>query len=160
MDWLTTYSAAVASIVKIHYISMCSLTEDLLYDYSNLTIWTVVECNVSIIAASLPCVRPLVKKCLGSSGTITSNFVRETPEIRPEDRNLLNLLPYSRRKPSLIARFGVSSPPLAPDDSVRWMYACASQSIAAQLEREPGVSVKCPTSPEPEREFIAATVLS
>jgi len=40
---------------------------DWLWDSRNITIWTVVECNVGIIAGNLPCMKPLFRTILGST---------------------------------------------------------------------------------------------
>jgi hypothetical protein len=130
---------------------------DLIYNYSNLTIWTVVECNIGIIAASLPCMRPLVKKFLGSTGIYAS---RETQGVRQEGQYLCigggyyrkparlterNLLQRSRRKTGLIAKLEVGSSSLkrlVPEDSVSRMYAYASQSIA-RVDQKPGLPIDC-----------------
>jgi hypothetical protein len=155
-ELLTTQSAAIASMIKLHYIFSYGKTGDLIYDYSSLTIWTVVECNIGIIVASLPCMRPLVKKCLSSSGTYVS---KEAREMRHESQYLRvnggyyskparvterNLLQCSRRKTGIVAKLeGVGSPSLkclVPEDSVSRMYAYASQSIA-QMDQKPRLPI-------------------
>lgn len=60
-------SAAVASIVKASYLGSYGLTGDFLWDSVNLTIWTAAECNVGILAGSIPSLKPLFKAILQSS---------------------------------------------------------------------------------------------
>ncbi|KAH8732978.1 hypothetical protein GQ44DRAFT_781737 [Phaeosphaeriaceae sp. PMI808] len=59
--------ATVAAIVKLSYITSYGRSGDWLWDSRNLTIWTVVECNVAIIAGSLPALKPLFRSALGST---------------------------------------------------------------------------------------------
>jgi len=59
--------ACAAGIVKSAYISNYGKTGDFLWDSANLTIWYSVECNVGIVAACLPCLKPLFKRILDSS---------------------------------------------------------------------------------------------
>lgn len=40
---------------------------DLLFDSADITIWTTVEISVAMIAGSVPCLKPLFKKCLDLS---------------------------------------------------------------------------------------------
>ncbi|KAI9675737.1 MAG: hypothetical protein M1817_001104 [Caeruleum heppii] len=53
--------ACVAACIKSVYIVNYGKTGDFLWDSAGLTIWTVTECNLGIIAASLPPTRPLFK---------------------------------------------------------------------------------------------------
>lgn len=59
--------ATAAAAVKIGYLPNYGKTGDLLWDSRNITIWTVVECNVGIIAGNLPCLKPLFRRVLGST---------------------------------------------------------------------------------------------
>ncbi|KAI1654375.1 hypothetical protein F4813DRAFT_371585 [Daldinia decipiens] len=59
--------ACAAAIVKAVFISNYGKTGDFLWDSANLTIWIVVETNTGIIAASLPCIKPMFKTMLHSS---------------------------------------------------------------------------------------------
>ncbi|KAH7117503.1 hypothetical protein EDB81DRAFT_818667 [Dactylonectria macrodidyma] len=58
--------ACAAAVVKLVYITNYGKVGDWLWDSRNLTIWTAVELNVGIIAGSLPCLRPILKRFLGS----------------------------------------------------------------------------------------------
>ncbi|KAF5618743.1 integral membrane protein family [Fusarium sp. NRRL 52700] len=60
-------SATAAAIVKITYISNYGKHGDFLFDSSDLTIWTTVEICVAIIAACIPCLKPLFKAVLHGS---------------------------------------------------------------------------------------------
>lgn len=53
--------------MKASYISTYGRTGDWLWDSRNLTIWTVVESNIGIIAGNLPCLKPLFRVVLGST---------------------------------------------------------------------------------------------
>ncbi|OOF95097.1 hypothetical protein ASPCADRAFT_515605 [Aspergillus carbonarius ITEM 5010] len=63
--------ACAAAIVKLSVLPNYGRTGDLLWDYSTLTIWVVVESNMGIIAGSLPTLKPLFKQVLGSYGSQT-----------------------------------------------------------------------------------------
>ena len=60
-------SATVAALVKASYLPSYGKTGDWLWDSQNLTIWTVVESNVGIIAGNLPCLKPLFRVVLGGT---------------------------------------------------------------------------------------------
>ncbi|MCJ1363414.1 hypothetical protein MMC16_002521 [Acarospora aff. strigata] len=53
--------ACAAAIVKASYLGNYGKTGDFLWDSTPLIIWTVVECNTGIIAASIPTMKPLFK---------------------------------------------------------------------------------------------------
>ncbi|KAE8146930.1 hypothetical protein BDV25DRAFT_143227 [Aspergillus avenaceus] len=61
--------ACAAAFVKVSVLPNYGRTGDFLWDYSTLTIWVVVECNMGIIAGSLPTLKPLFKQVLGSYGS-------------------------------------------------------------------------------------------
>ncbi|PYI12263.1 hypothetical protein BO78DRAFT_402210 [Aspergillus sclerotiicarbonarius CBS 121057] len=63
--------ACAAAIVKLSVLPNYGRTGDLLWDYSTLTIWVIVESNMGIIAGSLPTLKPLFKQVLGSYGSQT-----------------------------------------------------------------------------------------
>ncbi|OJJ74606.1 hypothetical protein ASPBRDRAFT_455454 [Aspergillus brasiliensis CBS 101740] len=63
--------ACAAAIVKLSVLPNYGRTGDLLWDYSTLTIWVVVESNMGIIAGSLPTLKPLFKQILGTYGSQT-----------------------------------------------------------------------------------------
>ena len=58
--------ACAAAIVKVGYIVNYGKVGDFLWDSRNITIWTSNETNIGIIAGSLPTLRPLFKRFLGS----------------------------------------------------------------------------------------------
>ncbi|KAM0285284.1 hypothetical protein ACHAQH_001473 [Verticillium albo-atrum] len=53
--------ATAAAIVKITFLSEYGKYGDFLFDSSDLTIWTTVEICTAIIAACIPCLKPLFK---------------------------------------------------------------------------------------------------
>ncbi|KAH7127010.1 hypothetical protein B0J11DRAFT_291617 [Dendryphion nanum] len=59
--------ATVAALIKISAIPSYGKTGDWLWDSKYLTIFTVVESNVGIIAGNLPCLKPLFRSVLGST---------------------------------------------------------------------------------------------
>lgn len=70
--------ACAAAFVKIPSLVNYGKTGDWLWDSRDISIWTIVECNVAIVAANLPTLRPLFKNILGS--TIRSgDGSRKTP---------------------------------------------------------------------------------
>jgi hypothetical protein len=62
--------ACAAAFVKVPSLVNFGKTGDFLWDSRDITIWTIVECNVGIFAANMPSLRPLFKGVLG--GTIGS----------------------------------------------------------------------------------------
>lgn len=54
------------AIVRISYLGSYGASGDWLWDTVHLAVWSVIELNVGIIAGSLPSLRPLVKRFLGS----------------------------------------------------------------------------------------------
>lgn len=59
--------ACAAATVKLSFLVNYGKTGDFLWDSANLTIWTVTECNTGIVAACLPCLKPLFKRILEKS---------------------------------------------------------------------------------------------
>ncbi|KAJ4263102.1 hypothetical protein NW762_006720 [Fusarium torreyae] len=59
--------ACAAAFVKLGYVTNYGQLGDWLWDSRNITIWTSVELNVGVIAGSLPCLRPLFRRFLGST---------------------------------------------------------------------------------------------
>jgi hypothetical protein len=59
--------ATAAALVKLTYVSSYGRSGDWLWDSRNLTIWTVIECNIAIVAGSLPCLKPLFRSVLSST---------------------------------------------------------------------------------------------
>ncbi|OCL11955.1 hypothetical protein AOQ84DRAFT_313007 [Glonium stellatum] len=58
--------ATAAALVKTSFLTTYGKNGDWLWDSRNLTIWTVIESNVGIIAGNLPCMKPLFRRILGS----------------------------------------------------------------------------------------------
>ncbi|KAJ5570964.1 hypothetical protein N7535_004624 [Penicillium sp. DV-2018c] len=61
--------ACAAACAKISILQNYGHTGDFLWDYTNLTIWVVTECNTGIIAGTLPTLKPLFKRVLGTYGS-------------------------------------------------------------------------------------------
>ncbi|KAF2831138.1 hypothetical protein CC86DRAFT_390819 [Ophiobolus disseminans] len=59
--------ATAAAFIKLTYIANYGKTGDWLWDSRNLTIWTIIECNVGIVAGNLPCLKPIFRTVLGST---------------------------------------------------------------------------------------------
>ncbi|EUC34235.1 hypothetical protein COCCADRAFT_4378 [Bipolaris zeicola 26-R-13] len=59
--------ATAASMIKLSYIGNYGRAGDLMWDSRNLTIWTVQECNVGMVAGNLPCLKPLFRSILVST---------------------------------------------------------------------------------------------
>ncbi|KAK7908971.1 hypothetical protein PG985_014849 [Apiospora marii] len=78
--------AVAAAIVKSLFLSNYGKTGDFLWDSTDLTIWISTECNTGIIAACLPCLKPLFKRLLEtttqrygkSSSTFGSSAANQT----------------------------------------------------------------------------------
>jgi hypothetical protein len=72
--------ATAAALVKLSYLPNYGKTGDWLWDSRNITIWTVTESCVGIIAGNLPCMKPLFRKVLGSTyGRGTRKTTGTTP---------------------------------------------------------------------------------
>jgi hypothetical protein len=59
--------ATAAAFVKMSYLPHYGREGDLLWDSRDMTIWTVVEVNVALIAGNLPCLKPLFRSILVST---------------------------------------------------------------------------------------------
>jgi len=59
--------ATAAAVVKLTYLPNYGKTGDWLWDSRNITIWTIAECNIGIIAGNLPCLKPIFRTVLGST---------------------------------------------------------------------------------------------
>ncbi|RNJ59498.1 hypothetical protein D7B24_002504 [Verticillium nonalfalfae] len=59
--------ATAAAIVKITFLGQYGKHGDFLFDSSDLTIWTTVEICTAIVAACIPCLKPLFKAMLRGS---------------------------------------------------------------------------------------------
>ncbi|KAG7129156.1 hypothetical protein HYQ45_011577 [Verticillium longisporum] len=59
--------ATAAAIVKITFLGEYGKHGDFLFDSSDLTIWTTVEICTAIVAACIPCLKPLFKAMLRGS---------------------------------------------------------------------------------------------
>ncbi|KAK8057055.1 integral membrane family protein [Apiospora saccharicola] len=59
--------AVAAALIKSLFLSNYGKTGDFLWDSTDLTIWISAECNTGIIAACLPCLKPLFKRILDST---------------------------------------------------------------------------------------------
>ncbi|KAI1136431.1 hypothetical protein F5Y05DRAFT_108158 [Hypoxylon sp. FL0543] len=74
--------ACAASIVKAAFISNYGKTGDFLWDSTNLTIWIAAETNTGIIAACLPCIKPMFKSIFDSSLRYGSSHKKDTYNLR------------------------------------------------------------------------------
>ncbi|OIW31088.1 hypothetical protein CONLIGDRAFT_630986 [Coniochaeta ligniaria NRRL 30616] len=81
--------AAIAAIVKITFLTNYGQHGDFLFDSSDLTIWTTVEICVAIIAACIPCLKPLFRNLFdGSSANSQPYGSKYRGYIRnPDTRN-------------------------------------------------------------------------
>lgn len=53
------YRASVATIARVPYASQLLSNPDYLYNFTDLAIWSIVECGIAITASSLATLRPL-----------------------------------------------------------------------------------------------------
>ncbi|KAH6632491.1 hypothetical protein F5144DRAFT_488900 [Chaetomium tenue] len=80
--------AAVAAIVKITFLGTYGQHGDFLWDSADITIWTTIEINVAIIAASIPCLKPLFKTLLdGTSARYYGSSKYKRYAHHPDDDN-------------------------------------------------------------------------
>lgn len=59
--------ATAAALIKVGYLPNYGKEGDWLWDSRNITIWTVIECNMGIIGGNMPCLKPLFRTVLGST---------------------------------------------------------------------------------------------
>jgi len=58
--------SCIAAMVKVSFLVNYGKLGDWLWDSRDISIWTVVECNVGITAGCLACLRPMARRFLGS----------------------------------------------------------------------------------------------
>lgn len=69
------YRASVATIARIPYAKQLLSNPDYLYNFTDLAIWSIVECGIAITASSLATLRPLfVKMALLANTHFTSRY--------------------------------------------------------------------------------------
>lgn len=56
---MCVYSASVATIARVPYAYQLLSNPDYLYNFTDLAIWSIVECGIAITASSLATLRPL-----------------------------------------------------------------------------------------------------
>ncbi|KAH7379961.1 hypothetical protein BKA64DRAFT_765615 [Cadophora sp. MPI-SDFR-AT-0126] len=100
--------ASAASIIKATTLSHYGKTGDFLWDSTDLTIWITTEVNVGIIAACLPCLKPLFKKILENSTWYTSKDRGTGYAARRANRSFpMNKIPsgyqHSRNQHSVVS---------------------------------------------------------
>ncbi|KAI0165292.1 hypothetical protein GGR52DRAFT_585325 [Hypoxylon sp. FL1284] len=75
------YSNA-AAIIKTAFIINYGKTEDFLWDSADVTIWVSTETNAGIIAACLPCTKPMFKNILDGSCRYGSGYGKDEGNLR------------------------------------------------------------------------------
>ncbi|KAF3809692.1 hypothetical protein GCG54_00005233 [Colletotrichum gloeosporioides] len=80
--------ATVAAVIKISFLPNYGKHGDFLFDSSDITIWTTVEICTAIVAASIPCLKPLFRAILaGSSAKYTSKYNNHDGYVRNNGTN-------------------------------------------------------------------------
>jgi hypothetical protein len=59
------HSASTATIVRIFYVWQLTHDNDILYDFTDLAVWSTVENGLGLTASSIATLRPLFKSFLG-----------------------------------------------------------------------------------------------
>jgi len=99
--------ACIAAIVRIPSQMNYGKVGDLMWDSRDLTIWTVTECNIGIIAGSMPAMKPIFKPLLGNSPYISSfkrrydfsdQYGNRTTSVRLQDTNPQNFVDVSSNR--------------------------------------------------------------
>jgi hypothetical protein len=151
--------AAAACAIKVHYLSPTTMTGDVLFDSINWTIWTVVECNIAIIAASVPSIVPLIKKINGKVGkqprpNVMRDFEKSLPHVPtvdPTKRRTLSMqqallndgqkeLARKEKDEKIIAGAREVSEDEMDEEDISQMYAAATRTI-----------LKAPPPPQPDQ---------
>ncbi|KAK9794127.1 hypothetical protein AB5N19_04486 [Seiridium cardinale] len=73
--------ASVATIIRTPYSSAYSNPSNQLYNIGNIILWTVVECDLGIIAGSLPMLRMLMRELTTSSSNPPNNSSKQGSEL-------------------------------------------------------------------------------
>lgn len=69
------YRASVATIARVPYASQLLSNPDYLYNFTDLAMWSIVECGIAITASSLATLRPLfIQMKLLASSHFTSRY--------------------------------------------------------------------------------------
>lgn len=124
--------ACACAIVRFTFLGTYRKKDDWLWDTQYLTTWTVLEMNVGIIAASLPSLRPLFKKFLGSmygSGSKPKGYYSGGSFGRNK-KNWQNLSGRNMEK-----RSSAYSRPMGIDEA---FYGSAGQNAVQGLNEDPG----------------------
>ncbi|KAG8159540.1 hypothetical protein KVR01_010177 [Diaporthe batatas] len=122
---------ASAAIIKTVYIENYSSTTDNLWNATELTIWTTVELNVGIIAASLPCLRPFFRSLSnGSTGIATAKEYPMHPYSKTLETDHFN---HRHTRSQTTTRISSGGPQLED--------YCASQErfVSPELRRDSGI---------------------
>jgi hypothetical protein len=90
--------ACAAASVKVSYLPNYGKEGDLLWDSRYITIWTAVELNVAITAASLPCLKPIFKKLLAGKYARGSYGTDRRDRRERSERRHWNSIPETRPK--------------------------------------------------------------
>lgn len=71
------YRASVATIARVPYASQLLSNPDYLYNFTDLAIWSIVECGIAITASSLATLRPLfIQMKILANSHFTSRYGR------------------------------------------------------------------------------------
>ena len=81
-------SACIAGIMKITVLPSLGRSQDFLYDTTGLAIWATAELNVGILAASIPCLKPLYRIVLEKSGYVPKYNPAGMPDFSNSIPNL------------------------------------------------------------------------
>ncbi|KAI1771496.1 hypothetical protein F4818DRAFT_454617 [Hypoxylon cercidicola] len=80
--------ACAAGIVKaVYLITVSNNTGDYLWDTADITIWISIETNTGIVAASLPCIKPMFKRILDSWFRCGSSHKKDTYNLHSYGRS-------------------------------------------------------------------------
>jgi hypothetical protein len=64
--------------VKLFFLTKYMTSPDFTYVNTDLSIWTTTECNIGIVAASFPALKPLFKRVLGGSSYNPSGYINNS----------------------------------------------------------------------------------
>lgn len=99
--------ACIAAMVRVPSQMNYGKVGDLMWDSRNLTIWTVTECNIGIVAGSMPAMKPLFRPLLGTDSYISSfnlksyhsdQFGSRTAPVRLHDTDPRDFIGISSNK--------------------------------------------------------------
>ncbi|KAI9150545.1 Satratoxin biosynthesis SC9 cluster protein [Paramyrothecium foliicola] len=121
--------ACVTSMVRLKYLVAFARTKDPSYDNVSLVIWSVIELSCALICASLPALRPLLRKIPDALSSIASSSSRHRDVSKQSSSKQSGSVPGAEKEDIPLGKFK-QLPPLPKEafrsdeenlsDKMRW----------------------------------------